>query len=1287
MEKMNGNQKITKACVKWLKHWSLLLILLFFGLSANMNAQCTLVCNSPFPSSPLDAAVDQNCEAVITADMVLEDQSACPGPKTLEARTLSGFLIVSGPEPITIPGFYLGNVIGVTVIDDNTWNQCTGYLRLTDGLEPFFITCPNIEVSCAANTDPSVVGYPVVDDNCDSDLTITYTETQTNPDCSSPSPYISIITRTWIATDDFNNTETCTQTISLLKADIDDVDFPPNVSLSCEAPNTNPNATGWPAIDGTPIQPGNVCMFSASYTDVIVYSNPPATSTYTILRTWTVIDGCSSPNIVETHVQQISVADNAGPAISCLPVINVGTNSNTCTGTFILPAATVSDNCTPNGNITVSVVGTFGGSGLGPHYDIPAGTYTVTYTAVDQSGNVTNCQSTLVIADDDPPVAICDEFTVVSITSSGTAVVPAFNLDDGSYDNCGPITFKGSRNNGVTFTDNLTFTCADIGTPVNVILRVYSAINPSSFNDCQVVVNVLDKLPPVVICPNNQTIDCIETYPFDLSVFGMPVVGDNCGYDLVADTTINISNCGEGTILRSFTATDASDNTASCTQTLTVQNLTPFNGNQIQWPADYTVNDQCITADLLDPEDLPAAPVNYREPILPDVNCSLLATNYSDQIFFIAYPACYKIVRTWTVMDWCSYNPAYPNQGGIWYHTQVIKVNDNTPPSFVVLPPDEVYASVGANCQFGPVNLPTVTATDCSPSLSISNNSPYANSGGANASGMYPLGETIVKYSAKDGCGNTAIHTIKVIVEDNTFPGMVCEDLVTDLTLQQGGSISSTVQAVSFLEEYIDNCTSTPDLDVFIRVNSPQAPPAPPAETSITVTCADKEEPVLVDIWVVDEAGNANYCSVYLIVQDNFNICPPDQTFAVAGLIETEQGDEVENVDVNLSGSLLPPASGSPYIFHNQPAGNDYTVAPEKLDDPDNGVTTYDLVLISRHILGVQPLNSPYKIIAADANRSGNVSTVDMVSIRKIILGLDSAFPANTSWRFVDKDYHFPDPANPFSQVFPEVISINNLSSDQLYADFVAVKVGDVNGSAAPGQLTGEIEERNFAGLLELMLGETQIEKGQRYDIPVYARNFDDILGMQFTLNIDPAAVKWLGVTSCDLPGLSPGNFGEQGAADGQITFSWNAANGVSLTPEQCLFTIQLEAIQTCNLMTNTHVSSAPLRAEAYSGDATLRSVQFSAPQSQAEGRVLYQNRPNPFDHSTVIAFSFDQAAEGALVVYDLSGREVLRYDNTWEPGYYEVTIQRNQLPQSGMYYYKLETNAWTEVRKMIMVD
>ena len=123
---------------------------------------------------------------------------------------------------------------------------------------------------------------------------------------------------------------------------------------------------------------------------------------------------------------------------------------------------------------------------------------------------------------------------------------------------------------------------------------------------------------------------------------------------------------------------------------------------------------------------------------------------------------------------------------------------------------------------------------------------------------------------------------------------------------------------------------------------------------------------------------------------------------------------------------------------------------PEKNTNHLNGVTTYDAVLMTRHILNIELLDSPYKIIAADINRSQTVTTFDIVEMRKLILSIYTNYPNNSSWRFVKADYVFPNPLNPWSQVFPEVVNLNNLDDHFLEGDFIGIKIGDMNGSANP---------------------------------------------------------------------------------------------------------------------------------------------------------------------------------------------------------------------------------------------
>jgi hypothetical protein len=60
------------------------------------------------------------------------------------------------------------------------------------------------------------------------------------------------------------------------------------------------------------------------------------------------------------------------------------------------------------------------------------------------------------------------------------------------------------------------------------------------------------------------------------------------------------------------------------------------------------------------------------------------------------------------------------------------------------------------------------------------------------------------------------------------------------------------------------------------------------------------------------------------------------------------------------------------------------------------GVSTLDLVDMQKHLL-IKPLSSPYKMIAADANNSKSITAIDLIEMRKLILGIYAELPYNTS--------------------------------------------------------------------------------------------------------------------------------------------------------------------------------------------------------------------------------------------------------------------------------------------------
>ncbi len=171
-------------------------------------------------------------------------------------------------------------------------------------------------------------------------------------------------------------------------------------------------------------------------------------------------------------------------------------------------------------------------------------------------------------------------------------------------------------------------------------------------------------------------------------------------------------------------------------------------------------------------------------------------------------------------------------------------------------------------------------------------------------------------------------------------------------------------------------------------------------------------------------------------------------------------------------------------------------VLPNKVyGNPLNGVSTFDLVLISKHILGIQLFENPFQIIAADANNSGSITTFDVVTIRKVILGIDVTYPAG-NWRYVPKictetqafhndfydgnpfDAMYTDPfqgnTRQYKSAFPNIpngdswmdhlslITTYSASHNETAWSFTGIKVGDVNCNAIVDEFLPEPDNNEF---------------------------------------------------------------------------------------------------------------------------------------------------------------------------------------------------------------------------------
>ena len=83
---------------------------------------------------------------------------------------------------------------------------------------------------------------------------------------------------------------------------------------------------------------------------------------------------------------------------------------------------------------------------------------------------------------------------------------------------------------------------------------------------------------------------------------------------------------------------------------------------------------------------------------------------------------------------------------------------------------------------------------------------------------------------------------------------------------------------------------------------------------------------------------------------------------------------------------------------------------------------------------------------------------------------------------------------------------------------------------------------------------------------------------------------------------------------------------------------------------------------------------------------MLSQNYPNPFNPSTVISYSLPSASNVKLIVYNSLGQTVKVIENGFKnAGNYSIKFNAAELP-SGIYFYKLETGQFSQVKKMMVI-
>lgn len=720
----------------------------------------------------------------------------------------------------------------------------------------------------------------------------------------------------------------------------------------------------------------------------------------------------------------------------------------------------------------------------------------------------------------------------------------------------------------------------------------------------------------------------------------------------------HLDQCGQGKVIVTWKIADACGKWYECTYWVWVKPRTGAYGSPVKWwPKDFETTD----CEKTHPEQLPKF---YNYPIYHEhVGCAKLAYSFRDEIFYPWGDAafCYKILRTWTVIDWCTYNPhnnhyGYGNHGhddGIWTYEQVIKVVGGHGYGPELECPDDITVDVDGHETEAYVDLDKAKAwasdSGCSDKVTITNDSKYADDDGADASGHYPIGVHWVTFKAFDGCHNEVKCKVKITVVDKIPPTPYClHGIVTSIGWHSDG-VYTLLDPKKFDAGSYDNITPKNKLKFSI---SPKK-----------LTCENLDTNT-VYITITDEFGNSAVCTTYVILQDNLGMCPKDTTvgnFTISGNITTEGKLPVANALVTFEqtdhkmSSVTTTTQGA-YTSGKFNAQDKITIIPSKEVDMLEGVNSQDYIALFNHVTGKELITSPYKLLAADINGDNKLDIQDVFELGNLILLKGENTPDHMhSWRFVDAHYQFKNPANPFSEAITGTMSVSNLKKDMKSMDFIGIKMGDLNGTLSASQ---SLELREAGINLELSSTYEVIQN--RKVVTLTTDNPGLHQGAWMELSAKGSAIH-----AADGPGQIVK------VDDNTIRILWNSADHGTLTDLK----ITLSNRQGSLMLT---AEGEAVDKNGKLGDLVL---------SETHGKLSVQLSPNPITHRGELYYQIGVNQAVTLQIIDVHGQLIQTIHHQGQRGWNRISLDASSWQQAGVFIYHLATEEGRISGKILKID
>jgi hypothetical protein len=524
---------------------------------------------------------------------------------------------------------------------------------------------------------------------------------------------------------------------------------------------------------------------------------------------------------------------------------------------------------------------------------------------------------------------------------------------------------------------------------------------------------------------------------------------------------------------------------------------------------------------------------------------------------------------------------------------------------------------------------------------------------------------------------------VKAQVPDTIPPTAICISNVVTIPMQASGFV--VIHAKDFDRGSNDNVTPVNKLKFYFNNDT--------NKTNFQIRCIDLEAagvvelPLNLQLWVEDEGGNKTHCDISIIIQDVLDICQiqVNQTY-IKGKVRVENGNKV-----TLSATLRGPnnfkseinsgdifLSGFDFYFPHLAKQTGYHLCLDKQDEHLNGISTVDVVRIQRHILGIEYLNSHYKYMAADVNKTKTITSSDITEIRRLILGIKKTFTNVPSWIFVPKDLTFaPNFVPDIKPFIPscDSIYIGDTSIDN--KEYVAIKMGDVSLNAKSDALNG-IQTRSQKNTL---FYQTTIIDKNTIRTDFILKNKFDVAGFQFTLSFDPDELEFTGIENGNIR-MDEEQYSLHDLHNGKIHFAWDRNQSEKTRPtDGALFSITWKRKSLNSI--NPYLSIGPNGIEALCFDDKLNEFNLSllSTSENTTDLMVFQD----FNNQIVrIEGTTNTNSSLNYSIIDITGNTILQNSIKLNQGLFSEDISLNSLPITGMYFLKTQHHQTMKTWKIL---